>query len=42
MTGQAQRSPFFEDEEDDIDPDAEEEALRRLAAEKPTDEGQES
>jgi small subunit ribosomal protein S6 len=34
MTGQAQRSPFFEEEdEDDIDPEAEEEALRRLAAE---------
>src|SRR5262245_28896682 len=29
MTGQAPRSPFFEDEEDDIDVDAEEEALRR-------------
>lgn len=34
MTGQAPRSPFFEDEEDDdIDPEAEEEALRKLAAE---------
>ena len=32
MTGQAQRSPFFEDEDDDIDTDAEEEALRRAAA----------
>jgi small subunit ribosomal protein S6 len=32
MTGQANRSPFFDDEEDDIDPDAEEEALRKLAA----------
>jgi hypothetical protein len=31
MTGQA-RSPFA-DEDDDIDPEAEEEALRRLAAE---------
>jgi small subunit ribosomal protein S6 len=29
MTGQAPRSPFFEDEEDEIDVDAEEEALRR-------------
>ena len=44
MTGQAPRSPFFEDEDDEIDADAEEEALRRLAAEKPTtpEEGQES
>ncbi len=33
MTGQAPRSPFFEDEEDEIDADAEEEALRRAAAE---------
>ncbi len=33
MTGQAPRSPFFEDEEDEIDADAEEEALRRFAAE---------
>jgi len=32
MTGQAQRSPFF-DEDDDIDTEAEEEALRRAAAE---------
>ena len=31
MTGQASRSPFFEEEEeDDIDPEAEEEAIRRL------------
>jgi len=37
MTGQATRSPFFEDEEDDIDPDAEEEALRKLAAENATE-----
>ncbi len=29
MTGQAPRSPFFEEEEDEIDVDAEEEALRR-------------
>jgi len=36
MTGQAPaRSHFFEDEEDDIDPEAEEEALRKLAAEEP-------
>ena len=44
MTGQAPRSPFFEDEDDEIDADAEEEALRRLAAEKPPagEEGQES
>jgi small subunit ribosomal protein S6 len=34
MTGQAPRSPFFEEEEDEIDVDAEEEALRRAAAEK--------
>lgn len=33
MTGQAPRSPFFEDEDDEIDADAEEEALRRAAAE---------
>src|SRR6185436_14619107 len=34
MTGQAPRSPFFEDEDDDdIDPEAEEEALRRMARE---------
>jgi len=33
MSGQAPRSPFFEEEDDDIDPEAEEEALRRLAAE---------
>jgi small subunit ribosomal protein S6 len=32
MTGQA-RSPFFEEEEDEIDTDAEEEAIRRAAAE---------
>jgi small subunit ribosomal protein S6 len=31
MTGQAPRSPFFEEEEDEIDVDAEEEALRRHA-----------
>ena len=44
MTGQAPRSPFFEDEDDEIDTEAEEEALRRLAAEKPStpEEGQES
>src|SRR5262245_29078087 len=30
MTGQAPRSPFFEEEEDEIDTEAEEEALRRL------------
>jgi small subunit ribosomal protein S6 len=44
MTGQAPRSPFFEDEDDEIDADAEEEALRRLAAEKPStpEEGTES
>jgi small subunit ribosomal protein S6 len=44
MTGQAPRSPFFEDEDDEIDADAEEEALRRLAVDKPspTEEGQES
>ena len=45
MTGQAPRSPFFEDEEDEIDADAEEEALRRLADKPPTTEeggGQES
>ena len=43
MTGQAPRSPFFEDEEDEIDADAEEEALRRIE-EKPAvaDEKQES
>jgi len=35
MTGQAPRSPFFEDEEDEIDADAEEEALRRLAEKTP-------
>ena len=40
MTGQAPRSPFFEDEEDEIDADAEEEALRRLA-DKPGDAGDE-
>src|SRR5215468_3305916 len=39
MTGQAPRSPFFEDEEDEIDADAEEEALRRLGSEKPSEEG---
>ena len=40
MTGQAPRSPFFEDEEDDeIDTDAEEEALRRAAAEAAEDKG---
>jgi small subunit ribosomal protein S6 len=39
MTGQAPRSPFFEDEEDEIDADAEEEALRRLAEKPPTEEG---
>jgi len=33
MTGQAPRSPFFEEEDDEIDPEVEEEALRRLAAE---------
>ena len=32
MTGQAPRSPFFEDEDDEIDVDAEEEALRRATA----------
>jgi len=40
MTGQAPRSPFFEYEEDEIDADAEEEALRRLA-DKPGDAGDE-
>jgi small subunit ribosomal protein S6 len=42
MTGQAPRSPFFEEEDDEIDTEAEEEALRRAAAEaKPeTEEGQ--
>jgi small subunit ribosomal protein S6 len=35
MTGQAPRSPFFDDEQDEIDADAEEEALRRLADKTP-------
>jgi ribosomal protein S6 len=41
MTGQAPRSPFFEDEEDDIDVDAEEEALRRVAEKTPPEGGTE-
>lgn len=34
MTGQAPRSPFFEEEEDEIDVEAEEEALRRTLEKK--------
>jgi len=42
MTGQASRSPFFE-EEDDIDAEAEEEALSRIEDDKaPSEERQES
>jgi small subunit ribosomal protein S6 len=42
MTGQAPRSPFFQDEEDDeIDVEAEEEALRRVGAVPPEEEKKE-